>query len=257
MRSLIKIKSVVLCILFTISGIAFSQPTVITDEQWTVIFNKIVDELVLQTAYDQTSRSELKAVFLHPRTKAVLIAIIKEQKITTVEEAEKAGNTLGHILRTEGGKRLTPEDQYKSTVYIRKGLDFATDAECAAIIKRQPPNLVGRHVLKIYESLPITEYNELLKLSAKSFITILNDKNYSVVISNEEIIKLKAAYGKLIQEKLKEQNNQRIFSNMNKAFDNNDDKQICEVGKLLLDTMITNNRELSISLVNAWIQGKL
>ena len=180
--------------------------------------------------------------------------------LKTYLESENFGATYAALLRIEGAKKLNPTLQRQQTIYSRNALNYANPNQCSAIIQNKPINKAngGLSGIELYARLPLKDYKNYFETYTKSAYLIFNDKDESIPININDLDFLNKLFISNLKEKLSEPKLNLFISVIQNGFANTSDEDVCEVGKLLLDTLLTTGNEQQSKLViNAWIKGRL
>lgn len=245
------------------STISFSQ---ITYTDFTKIydkaFTKVIDEDTanLKGQYKTIFTNEFTKVFLSETSKKYFYNAYDNKLLKSYLEAENFGATYAALLRTEGGKKLNPTLQRQQTIYSRNALNYANAKECSAIIQNKPikKTNVSLSGIELYAKLPLNDFKNYFETYTKSAYLIFYDKDESVAINDNELDALNKLFISNLKERLTENKLNLFISVTEKGFANSSDENVCDYGKMLLDTLLTTGDEQQSKLViNAWIKGRL
>jgi hypothetical protein len=250
-------------ILLLYSSISFSQITYIDfikiyDQAFAAVIEE--DSANLKGQYKTIFTNEFRKIFLSEISKKYFFNAYDNKLIKSYLEAENFGATYAALLRIEGAKKLNPTLQRQQTIYSRNALNYATPNQCSAIIQNKPINKAngGLSGIELYARLPLNDYKNYFEIYTKSAYLIFNGKDESVSINDNELDTLNKLFINNLKQRLTENQLNLFISVIEKGFANSSDENVCEVGKILLDTLLTTGNEQQSKLViNAWIKGRL
>jgi hypothetical protein len=242
----------------SISQITYSDFT----KDYDKAFNLVIEEQTanLKGQYKTIFTNEFRKIFLSEISKKYFYNAYDNKLIKSYLEAENFGGTYAALLRMEGAKKLNPTLQRQQTIYSRNALNYANTNQCSAIIQNKPINKANGGIsgIELYAKLPINDYKNYFEAYTKSAYLIFNGKDESVSINDNELDTLNKLFISNLKQRLTENKLNLFISVIEKGFANSSDENVCEVGKILLDTLLTTGNEQQSKLViNAWIKGRL
>lgn len=250
-------------ILLLYSSISFSQIsyidfTKIYDQAFAVVMEE--DSANLKGQYKTIFTNEFRKIFLSEVSKKYFYKAYDNKLLKSYLESENFGATYAALLRIEGAKKLNPTLQRQQTIYSRNALNYATPNQCSAIIQNKPINRAngGLSGIELYARLPLKDYKNYFETYTKSAYLIFYDKDESISVNVNDLDFLNKLFISNLKQQLSEQKLNLFISVIQNGFANTSDEDVCEVGKMLLDTLLTTGNEQQSKLViNAWIKGRL
>lgn len=245
------------------SSLSISQ---ITHTDFSKIYDKVLmdslkeETINLQSQYRNVFTNEYKKIFLSDQSREYFYNAFEKNLLKTYIEGEKFGAAYATLIRVEGTKRLIPSLQKQQTLCARKVLNYANAKECSAIIQNIPitKDISSRSGVELYARLPIDDFTKYFETYTKSAYLIFNGKDESIAIKDDEIEELNKIFISNLKKLLTEEKLKLYISVIANGFSQSKDEDVCEVGKLILDTMLTaGNAQQSELIINAWIKGRL